>query len=264
MPQHLILDLDGTLIREDEALPGAAELLARYRERCVIVSNNSTHTASGVARRLARMGLAVDPAQIVLAGEVTVAHLRQSHADARILLASSDALRRHAIAQGCTLVRADADLVVLALDPRFSTRRLALMANELRRGARLIATNSDDNHPGPAGSVVPETGALLAALVAASGVAPLSIIGKPGPLLFEEGMRRLGTAATRANTVVIGDNPATDLRGAAAFGLRALLVGPRPQAHAATLIELLDQLGDQYLFNDNTSKVCRSVFTEVS
>lgn len=241
-PQHLILDLDGTLIREDEVLPGAAELLARYRERCVIVSNNSTHTARGMARRLARRGLAVAPAQIVLAGEVTVAHLRRSHAGARILLAASQSLRRHALAQGCTLVSGDADLVVLALDPQFDSARLALMANELRRGARLIATNGDGNHPGPAGTLVPETGALLAALVAASGATPLAVIGKPGPLLFEEGMRRLGGMATRANTVVIGDNPATDLRGAADFGLRALLVGPRPEADAASLPELLARL----------------------
>ncbi|MDM0020829.1 HAD-IIA family hydrolase [Variovorax saccharolyticus] len=270
IPQHLILDLDGTLIREDEALPGAAELLARYRGRCVIVSNNSTHTAQGVTRRLARMGLDVEAAQLVLAGEVTIAHLRHAHTDARILLAGSAALRRHALDQGCALVRADADLVVLALDPHFNRARLALMANELRCGARLIATNGDDNHPGPDGSLVPETGALLAALVAASGTAPLAVIGKPGPRLFEEGMRRLGRTATRANTLVIGDNPATDLRGATAFGLRALLVGPRPEADAATLPELLARLDrslprpTQYRLSESTSKVLRSVLTEVS
>ncbi|MBV8271238.1 MAG: HAD-IIA family hydrolase [Cupriavidus sp.] len=266
-PQHLILDLDGTLIREDEALPGAAELLARYRDRCVIVSNNSTHTAQGVALRLARVGLTVDQAQIVLAGEVTIAYLRRSHGDARILLAASESLRRHAVAQGCRLVRADADLVVLALDPHFNSERLALMANELRCGARLIATNDDDNHPGPSGTLVPETGALLAALVAASGVAPLAVIGKPNPLLFQEGMRRLGSSATRANTIMIGDNPATDLQGAKAFGLRALLVGPRPEADAATLHELLARLerpADQYRLSDSTSKVCCNVFTDVS
>lgn len=47
--------------------------------------------------------------------------------------------------------------------------------------------------------------------------------------------RRPAGAATRANTMVIGDNPATDLRGAADFGLRALLVSPRPETDAPTL-----------------------------
>ena len=156
--RHLIVDLDGTLIREDEPIEGAADLLAQFRDRYVIVSNNSTHTAPGVAHRLARMGLKVDPEHIVLAGEQAIAHMRHNHAEARILLAASASLQRRALTSGCELVKAHADFVVLALDPHFNRARLAVMANELRRGARLLATNSDDNHPGPAGSVVPETG----------------------------------------------------------------------------------------------------------
>lgn len=235
--RHLIVDLDGTLIREDEPLAGAAELLARFHGRCVIVSNNSTHTAAGVARRLARMGLKVAPERIVLAGEESVAHMRRKHPHASILLVASAALRRHAVSSGCTLVAADADFVLLGLDPHFDSARLAQVANELHGGAQLVATNGDDNHPGPGGSLVPETGALLAAVVAASGVQPRLVVGKPGPLLFEEGLRRLG--ATPATTLVIGDNPATDALGAAQLGMDCLLVGGAPGADAPTLAALL-------------------------
>jgi HAD superfamily hydrolase (TIGR01450 family) len=261
--RHLIVDLDGTLIREDEPLEGAAELLARFRDRCVVVSNNSTHTAQGVARRLGRMGLKVAPEHIVLAGEETIEHMRRDHPAARILLAASPTLQRHALARGCQLVKTDAEFIVLGLDPHFNRARLALIANQLRLGARLVATNGDDNHPGPAGSLVPETGALLAAVVAASGVQPWRIIGKPGPMLFEEGLRRLG--AQPACTVVIGDNPATDAAGAARLGMRCLLVGSTPKADAATLGALLRAgLAPQYRLSDSTSKVLRKVLTERS
>ena len=221
--RHLIVDLDGTLIREDEVLDGAAALLERFRGRFVIVSNNSTHTAEGVARRLSRLGLKVAPSCIVLAGEESVAYLRRAHPQARILLAGSAALRRHAMACGCQLVKSEADIVLLALDPHFNRARLGLIVNQLRRGARLVATNADASHPGPGGSVVPETGALLAAVVTASGVQPLRVVGKPGPLLLEEGLRRLG--ASPASTLVIGDNPDTDARGALQLGMDCLLVG---------------------------------------
>lgn len=70
-------------------------------------------------------------------------------------------------------------------------------------------------------------------MVAASGVQPWRVIGKPGPLLFEEGLRRLGAAP--ATTLVIGDNPATDALGAARLGLDCLLVGAAPGADAPTL-----------------------------
>jgi ribonucleotide monophosphatase NagD (HAD superfamily) len=134
-------------------------------------------------------------------------------------------------------VKSGADFVVLALDPYFDRARLCTMANQLRRGARLLVTNSDDNHPGRGGTVVPETGALMAALVSASGVQPWRIIGKPGPLLLEEGLRRLGAQA--ASTIVIGDNPSTDALGAAQLGMRCVVVGNAPQAEAKTLAALL-------------------------
>lgn len=261
--RHLIVDLDGTLIREDEPLEGAAELLARFRDRYIIVSNNSTHTARSMARRLARMGLKVEPEHIVLAGEQTIDYMRRDHPNARMLLAASPVLQRHALSIGCELVKSGADFVVLALDPHFDRARLGTMANQLRRGARLLVTNSDDNHPGPRGTVVPETGALMAALVSASGVQPWRIIGKPGPLLLEEGLRRLGAKVT--STIVIGDNPTTDALGAAQLGMRCVLVGNAPQAEARTLAALL-RMGapPQYLLSESTSNVCLSVLTDLS
>lgn len=261
--RHVLIDLDGTLIREDEPIEGASDLLAQFRDRYVIVSNNSTHTAKGVARRLARMGLKVEPEHIVLAGEQTVELMRREHPHARMLLAGSAALQRHAFKRGCHLVKTGAEFVVLALDPFFNRARLAVMANQLRNGARLVVTNGDDNHPGPAGSVMPETGALMAALVSASGVQPWRIIGKPGPLLFEEGLRRLDAGA--ANTVVIGDNPATDALGAAQLGMGCLLVGHSAHAEAATPAALLrKERPSQYRLSESTSNVLRSVLTDLS
>lgn len=260
---HLIVDLDGTLIREDGPIAGAAELLARFRGRYVIVSNNSTHTARGMARRLGHMGLKVAPECIVLAGEQTVNHMRREHPHARMLLAAGPALRRHARSIGCELVETDADFVVLALDRNFNLARLHAMANQLRKGARLVVTNVDGNHPGPGDTVVPETGALMAALVAASGVQPWRIIGKPGSILLEEGLRRLGAKAD--GTIVIGDNPMTDALGAAQLGMRCVIVGNAPAADAKSLTALLRGAAPlQYRLSESTSNVCRSVLTDLS
>ncbi len=234
---HLLVDLDGTLVRQHEAIEGAAGLLAHFRDRFAIVSNNSTHTAEGLSRQLARLGLAVPPARIVLAGEVAVRGLAAQHPGARVLLVGSPALQRFARAHGCALVPSGADFVLLALDMHFSHARLAAAANELRRGARLVVTNADATHPGPRGGVVPETGALLAAVTAASGVQPWRVVGKPAPLLFEEGLRRLG--ARPEGTLVVGDNPLTDGAGAARLGMACLLVGDAPGAAAPTVAGLL-------------------------
>jgi HAD superfamily hydrolase (TIGR01450 family) len=266
--RHLLVDLDGTLVRQQEAIDGAAELLAHFHDRYAIVSNNSTHTAEGLSLRLRRLGLRVPPGRIVLAGELAVLQMAQQHPTARVLMAASPALQRYARAQGCQLVQAEADFVLLALDMHFSHARLAIIANELLRGAKLVATNADATHPGPQGRVVPETGALLAAVVAASGMQPWRVIGKPAPLLFEEGLRRLG--ARPESTVVVGDNPLTDAEGAARLGMACLLVGHAPGAVALTVGGLLQpsplapEAAPQYRLSESTSKVWRSVRTEVS
>lgn len=269
--RHLLVDLDGTLVRQQEPIPGAAELLAHFDGRYAIVSNNSTHTASGLAQRLRRLGLRVPPKRIVLAGELAVRQLAREHPGARVLLAASPALQRLARSLGCQQVQAGADFVLLALDLHFSHARLALVVNEVLRGARLIVSNVDATHPGPQDRVVPETGALLAAVVAASGVQPWRVIGKPAPLLFEEGLRRLGARAE--DTVVVGDNPLTDAEGAARLGMACVLVGQASGAIARSVAGLFAapvepieaaEAPSQYRLSESTSKVWRSVRTEVS
>ncbi|MEI2415151.1 HAD-IIA family hydrolase [Orrella sp. JC864] len=229
--QGLIVDLDGTLMREDEPMAGASELLHAYAGRFVIVSNNSTHTAPQLARRLARAGLPVVPQDLVLAGEQAVRHLARTSLDRRLLLCGSTGLKRLASTLGCRLVERDAEVVLLALDKSFSYRRLAQLTRELAQGAPLVVTNPDLTHPGPDGQIVPETGALLQALRACVQPAHTHVVGKPGRAMFAEAVGRLH-AAGAGRLVVIGDNPDTDAAGAVAMGLPYLLVGPGPHADA--------------------------------
>jgi 4-nitrophenyl phosphatase len=233
----LILDLDGTLMREHEPVEGAADLLRAYHDRYVVVSNNSTHTAMQLARRLRAAGLAVTPERLVLAGELTVHYLRARHPHARVLLCGSAALKRYALQSGCRLVDEGADIVALALDKHFNYATLERVTQELARGAQFIVSNADASHPGPDGFVVPETGALMRALMTSSGCVPLHVVGKPGAAMFEEGLRRLGRP--REEVVVIGDNPDTDALGAVRTGLRYLLVGDGEHADAVTLADLM-------------------------
>ncbi|KGD96085.1 haloacid dehalogenase [Achromobacter sp. RTa] len=234
----LILDLDGTLIRGPEVIPGASELLTRWAGRYVIVSNNSTDTAAGLAPRLRAMGLPVQSEALVLAGEQALRHIARQHPGARLMLCASDAMHACAAGLGLTPVSRDADIVLLARDLAFGYGTLQTLARELAHGAVLMASNGDLTHPGPQGVVVPETGALLQSVLACvPGVRP-QVFGKPGAMLLEEGMRRLGL--TPADTTVIGDNVRTDALGAVRLGIGYLLVGNAPYADAPDVASLLD------------------------
>lgn len=237
-----LVDLDGTLIREHALMPGAVQLLALLGERAVIVSNNSTDVATKLQRKLRALGLSVSAAQLVLAGEETVRWLAAHRAGERVMLLASTHLRRLARRHGVNLCERDPEVVVLARDRSFNYDRLARVANHLRRGAELIVTNTDRTHPGAAsGAVVPETGALLAAISAASGVSPARVIGKPSPDLWQEAMTRLGTRVEES--VVIGDNVETDGRGAQSLGLPFMLIGDGAEHDARTPGDLLAHPG---------------------
>lgn len=135
-----------------------------------------------------------------------------------------------------TLVRQKADLVLLMRDVNFTYGKLRLAANALHSGAKLVVANADATHPGPDG-IVPETGALLAALQACSGetALPRTLIGKPAPLLFERACARLGVAPEE--TVMIGDNPHTDGEGATRAGINPIMIGGTSPLQLEHLVE---------------------------
>ncbi|ASR91219.1 HAD-IIA family hydrolase [Alcaligenes aquatilis] len=226
----LILDLDGTLIRGDEVLPGAKELLHYWEGRYIVVSNNSTHTAQTLAPQLQALGLPVPPANLVLAGEQAIHHIACRYPHNPLMLCASQALRALAMELGLTLVERNADIVLLTRDRHFSYDTLQQVIRELSQGATLLVSNADLTHPGPQGLLTPETGALLQAVLACIPGAQAEILGKPQSMLFREGLQRLGLH--NEHVTVIGDNAATDALGAVSLGLGYLLVGPSSQADA--------------------------------
>jgi 4-nitrophenyl phosphatase len=90
----------------------------------------------------------------------------------------------------------------------------------IRRGAAFIGTNPDLTFPSERG-LVPGNGAVLAALQAATGVAPL-IIGKPQPEMILQAMARMN--CTPENTAMIGDRLDTDILGGQRAGLTTILM----------------------------------------
>lgn len=221
-----LFDLDGTLYFGNEAARGAREMLGRIRGlgcREAFVTNNSRHSAKEIAARLNRMGLEVPEQAIVTATEYTARYLKEKYGPLVVSVAGSQAFaeahRRsgHSVRPLQENTRLDA--VVIGLDASFTYRRLARIVHAVRGGAKLIAANPDVCHPGPGGSRVPETGALVAAIEAASGTSA-SYIGKPEPYLFRYALSLCDVPASEA--IMVGDNYETDIRGGKGAGLRTV------------------------------------------
>ena len=229
----ILLDWDGCVALRDVPHTAGLAFLRRYADKIAIVSNNSTLWPSDIQRILALRGIQIPVGRIVLAGHQAVLKAAQLGLATTVL----GDLHMRALARelGVQQVTRNPQVLVLLRDTRFSYARLMLGVNALASGARLIVANPDLSHPGPQGRIVPETGALLAALVACvplSGNA-MDVIGKPYPEMFHMASASLGLEAAQA--LMIGDNPTTDIDGGRRLGMKTVLVSP---GSALSLVDL--------------------------
>jgi len=220
----ILVDLDGTLTRGRTAEPGVADALATFGDAWVIVSNDAEHVPHQLARQLHALGLHIPPERLVLAGAMAIKRIACERPGAQIMLLGSPSLRRYARSLGLDVAGERPEIVVLARDRSFSHARLAVAANALGSGAELIVTNPDRTHPHADASIVPDTGALLAALLACTGPIRYRMIGKPEPMLYLAALALLDVRAE--DSIMIGDNDETDGLGAERLGIPYIHVRP--------------------------------------
>ena len=219
-----LVDLDGTLVSANRPLPGAAWFVRRFADKMTIVSNDAEHTPEELSDKLGALGLPVSSEAIVLAGATAIDELARIAPGARVMLLASASLAGYAVHKGLRPSTTRCDFVLVGRDRRLSYARLARAAAAVAEGVPMWMACPDTSHRGPSGEPVPETGAIAAAIMAVAGVSTCHIVGKPQPTLFEIACRRTGSRPE--HMLMIGDNPETDGRGAAAIGMDFLEVHP--------------------------------------
>lgn len=223
-PRAILFDLDGTLYRGDEPVPGADKLIAGLQARgipCWYVTNNSTRTPAQVAEHLHTMNIPATPDQVITSAEAAASYAKQHHSDTAAFVLGEHGLREAMREAGFTLAEdGPAGLVVQGIDRELTYDRLTRAVRHLLSGAAYLLTNPDRQLP-VAGGVLPGAGSIAAALEAASGVRP-TVIGKPSPILMNFALARAGVAAEDA--WVVGDNPHTDIAAGMAVGCKTMLV----------------------------------------
>lgn len=219
----VLFDLDGTLISGNHALPWARDLIDASRGHFAIVTNDAEHTASEIAILMGGFGFVVAEERIVTAGMAAIRLVAEEMPGAKLFIAASASLQAYARTLGLYLCQERPDVVLIGRDRKFSYDTIRSAANFVLAGAKLVICNPDLTHPGREGSIVPETGALAASILACTGPVPHQIVGKPEPGIFLAGMKLLGTSPDR--TLMVGDNPETDGKGAISVGMNFLKVG---------------------------------------
>jgi 4-nitrophenyl phosphatase len=223
--RSLIIDLDGVIYRGKTPIPGAREFLRFLHCSHVsflLLTNNSTLTAAQYVDKLSNMRVEVEQDCILTSAEATARYLASAAPPGTTVYAIGEDGVRWELEKRGFLIREDTDVayVVVGFDRHITYEKMATAALAIRAGARFIGTNPDTTYPSELGQM-PGNGAMLAAIEAATEVAPL-IVGKPESAIFELALAKLGAEA--ATTAVVGDRLDTDIVGGRRAGLLTILM----------------------------------------
>src|SRR3954453_15823059 len=217
------MDMDGVLVREEHAIPGAPEFLARLRETgtpFLVLTNNSIYTPRDLSARLRLSGLDVPEDAIWTSALATARFLGDQRPGGSAFVIGEVCLTTALHAAGYTRTVRDPHYVVVGETRTYSFSRITQAIRHVIGGARFIATNPDPSGPSAEGPL-PATGSLAALISSATGMSPY-YVGKPNPLMMRTALNTI--SAHSESTAMVGDSMKTDIIAGLEAGLETILV----------------------------------------
>jgi arabinose operon protein AraL len=224
--QGYIFDLDGTVYLGEHLLPGAAEAIDALRRSgaaVIFLSNKPIQRREAYAAKLERLGIPVDPQDVINSSLVLARRLATEAPGARVFAIGETPLLDELQEAGLVLEHDPGRIewVIASLDRQLTYRQLDIAYKALARGARFCATNPDRTLP-LEGEQIPDCAAVIGALEACSGRRVEWVAGKPSPVMLQAALDRVQQPAERC--LVIGDRLETDVAMGRECGAYAALV----------------------------------------
>jgi HAD superfamily hydrolase (TIGR01458 family) len=220
-PGALLLDIDGTLYVGDDAVPGAPAAVQLLQGRGIPIrylTNTTRFSRHELASRLRALGFPAADEQLFTAPVAAAAWLARERVRRIALYVPESTL---ADFRDFEMVDERPEAVVVGdLGEAWSFATLNRAFRQLLEGARLVALQRNRYWRTPDGLTL-DAGAFVAALEFGAAVQAV-VVGKPSAEFFRLAAASLPAAA--APPVVVGDDIETDIEGARAAGLPAILV----------------------------------------
>jgi NagD protein len=205
-----ICDMDGVLYQGNVLLPGAKQFVAWLTvagKKYLFLTNSSARSPRELSEKLERMGLEVSPQQFYTSAMATASFLASQCPGGSCYVIGEPGLINALYEAGFSMDDVAPDYVVVGETAGYNYDRITHAIRLVRKGARLIGTNTDLTGP-VEGDIVPATGSLMTPIELASGHRAY-YTGKPNPLMMRIALQKLG--CRREETIIIGDRMDTDI-----------------------------------------------------
>lgn len=229
----LLLDLDGTVYEGGRPIAGVLEVLTATSLPMQFVTNNASRAPHKVAEQLQGIGYNATADDVMTSAQAAI-ELAAAHvpAGSAVLVLGTDSFKDLARAAGYAVVDSADDkpaAVFQGHNPNTGWAQLSEAALAIANGALYLASNLDTTLPMERGRYV-GNGSMVAAVVSATGVEPISA-GKPLPPMFFSAAAKLNSTSPLA----VGDRLDTDIAGGVAANMDTYMVISGVSGHFDTL-----------------------------
>jgi HAD superfamily hydrolase (TIGR01458 family) len=219
----VLIDLDGVLYIEREPIPGALDCVERLRADGLalrFVTNTTASSLASTRAKLVRLGFELGAEELVTPAALATAYCGQ-RGHQRVALVMNDEVKQDFAALEEVEGDEGAQAVIVGdLGPGFGYDVLNSAFRQVMGGAELIALQKNRYWMRSDGLSL-DVGAFVSAIEYASD-AQAYVVGKPAAGFFAQVLDGLGVEA--ADAVMVGDDIESDVGGALAAGLQAILV----------------------------------------
>jgi NagD protein len=215
MFRGFIFDLDGTIYRSDQLIPGAdvvIRLLRENKRQVVFLSNKPLQTREDYASKLTRLGIPTQPDEVINSTFVMTNYLKKNVPNANLFVVGETPFIEELKRAGFTITEEpkEVDYVVVAFDRTFNYRKLNIAYQAIKKfGAHFVATNPDRTCPVEGGEI-PDCAGMIAAIEAVTEKKVEIIVGKPSPIMIQTVLDVMGLRPDEC--ILIGDRLETDIK----------------------------------------------------
>jgi len=219
-----LLDMDGTFNLGDGLIDGSLYFIKTLNELgrdYLFLTNNSSQHRRLYAEKITRLGLPTPEEKVFTSGEATALYLQQENPSATIYVVGTPALEEEFRQHGFQLEEENPQLIVLGFDTTLTYKKLWKLCDFVRAGLPFIATHPDFNCPTATG-YMPDIGAMIAFVRAASGREPDLVVGKPNRMIIDAVALKYGLRIEEM--AMVGDRLYTDIALGQTSGITTCLV----------------------------------------
>ncbi len=218
-----MLDLDGTVYKGAELIPGATDLIGYLDEQgipFVFLTNNSAAPRRYYLEKLTGMGFDIEERHIITSNIAALRFVAERRPGAGVYPIASSEVSGEIAAAGIRIDGTRPDIVYLTFDRTIDYGKINKGFHHILDGAELIATHPDDLCP-TEDSYDVDIGPFIRLFESLSGCRA-EVIGKPNRLMLEMAAAEMGVPLRE--TVMVGDRLYTDIRMACDAGIDSILV----------------------------------------